>query len=173
MRCAAVCILLFASAVSASAQSAQPASGEPPVCTTVTNVVKRGEVVLSTSSRTTCEGAKGEGLKAPQAMLAAPAEALASVFGGSGELKPRQVRGEWRSISPGADRVCHVVLMQETTGLGRKVRTTNCPRPPLSRAEAWKLEDNAVDLYGKGGALLVRLTGDPARLSGPGVTLER
>ena len=173
MRCVAVCILLLVFASAASAQPAPAAPAEPPVCTTVTTVVKKGDVVLSTSSRTTCDGARGEGLKAPEAVLAAPAEALASVFGGSGELKPRQVRGEWRSLSPGADRVCHVVLMQETTDLGRKVRTTNCPRPPLNGAAAWKLEDNAVALYGKGGGLLVRLTGDPTRLSAAAVTLER
>jgi hypothetical protein len=177
MRCLVLaCLLTFAAASTAAAQPA-PAP-EPPVCTTVTTVVKKGDVVLSTSSKTTCEAPKGEGghgggvLKAPEAVLAAPAVALGSVLGGSQEMKVRQVRGEWKTVLPGSSRVCHLMLLQETTDLGRGVRATDCAAP-LSRAAAWKLEDNAVTLYGKDGALIVRLTGDPSRLSGAGVTLER
>ena len=161
---------------------AAPAAAEPPVCTTVTTVVKKGDVVLSTKSETKCERTpgergSGEGGVHPGEILGSIGSPFGSLFTSTPTLQEKEARGDWRVVERGNLRVCHAVLMSETNAQGRRVRTSDCIGP-LARAAAWKLEDNSVGIYGKDGALVVRLTGDRNRLAGQTadgqpVTLQR
>ena len=90
---------------------------------------------------------------------------LGSLFSSTAILQAKDVRGEWRMVERGNRRICHATLMSQTTALGRRVRTSDCIGP-LSRVVAWKLQDDAVDLFGKDGALAVRLAGDRNLLAG-------
>jgi hypothetical protein len=166
------CSLALLAAPALAQPQAPAAPAEPPVCTTTTTVVKRGEVVLSTKTETRCEGEPGAGLH-PEAVLGS----LGSIFSSSPSLEAKEARGDWRVVEAGNRRICHVMLMSQAGALGRRVRTSDCIGP-AGRAAAWKLEDNSVGLYGEDGALVVRLTGDRNRLAGATaggeeVTLQR
>ena len=163
----AAVLLAFAAGQAAAQPAPQPTASEPPVCTTTTTVVRRGEVVLSTETRTRCDDGK-DGLALD------PSGLLGSLLGGSAALEMKDVRGDWRMVEAGSGRVCRFTLMSATSPLGRRVRAVDC-RGPLVRAAGWKLEDDSVGLYQADGALLARLKGDKARLTGlarPGEAIE-
>src|SRR4051812_19799082 len=135
-------LVLAVSLLAAPALAQPAAAADEPICTTVTTVVKKGEVVLSTNTTTRCERQKGAaGLPGAAEAAAEPFREAEGVLGGlfgPAELKPRQVRGDWKVVQ-GA-HVCHLILMSEITPQGRKVRAVGCAAP-VSGATAWKLED--------------------------------
>ena len=174
-------IALAAATASQAAAADAPASAtvagaEPPICTTTTTVVKRGDVVLSSTSATKCEEvpqAQGGSIR-PSALLAAPravASAPAAIFGsislgGSGEeLTLRSVPADWRVIEARGEQVCHLILNARSGPAGFAARTEGC-RGALAKSSAWIFSDGEVDVLGRDGALIVKLTGNRAHLSG-------
>jgi hypothetical protein len=175
-------VLLIALAAATAGQAAAadaPASlpgarAEPPVCTTTTTVVRRGDVVLSTTSSTKCEDASSaQGgfhpsaiLAAPRAVAAAPAALFGSLaFGNGEELTLRNAAADWRVIDERSEQVCHLVLNARSAPSGFAARSVGCSGA-LAGASAWTFNDGAVDVAGKDGALIVRLSGDRTRLAG-------
>jgi hypothetical protein len=157
------------------------AAADLPICTTTTVVVKRGDVVLSTTSSTRCEAAKGqppataEAAPAGQAAAAAPQPApapretfaRAPIFSlGTAGLKPREVLGDWWVVEPGQHFACRVALSKEVSADGFRVLTYGC-RGGLKAVVAWKFEETQVGLYGADGAAVAKLAGDKDHLSGP------
>jgi len=176
-------ILLFAMtalaatpAFAADSPTSPEAAAEPPVCTTVTTVVKRGDVVLSTNSTTRCEeparpgsGAKlhpGGVLAAPQAVLSAPASLFGSISLGSGEeLRLRNAAGDWRVIYLRSGDICHLTLSGRTTSAGFLARGQGC-KGELAQARAWVFHDGGAEVLAGDGAVIVRLTGNRDQLTG-------
>ena len=170
-------------AVRAEAQPVAAPSPQAPsdrTCTTTTTVVKRGDVVLSTTSATKCEdepGTGGGGLN-PGAVLAGPGELLKSLtLGGGVKLTPKNARGDWHALEPGSIRVCHIFLTSQPTKTGLRVRTSDC-RGPLAGVANWRFEDDAAALLGMDGSLVVKMRGDRDALqgeiqAGPVVILQR
>jgi hypothetical protein len=156
------------------------AAGEP-VCTTVTTVVRRGDVVLSTTSQTRCEEDQAAG-QAPAAGAFSSAQArphapavqvfgavsspIAKVFGGQDTaLKPRDVLGIWSALQLGEADACRVQMMREVAANGFKVSTSGC-KGTLARAKVWKFEETQALLYDASGSPVARLVGDRQHLSG-------
>ena len=175
-------VLLFAlSAVWAApalAADAPPTGSEPaaelPVCTTVTTVVKRGEVVLSTNSTTRCEEAgragiglhPGKVLAAPESVLAAPAALFGSVSLGHGDrLRLKNTAGDWRVIDRRTGAVCHLVLSVRTNAAGFVARGEGC-HGEIGEARAWTFRDGAAEVLRADGRLIVRLTGSREEIAG-------
>lgn len=163
-----------APALAADAPSSGAAATEPPVCTTVTTVVKRGEVVLSTNSTTRCEDPAHPGagfnagslLAAPGAVLSAPASVLSSLGSGNGDLlTARNTAGDWRAVDRRSGEVCHMMLSVQTTSAGYVARPSAC-RGPLAKAHAWTYRDGAAELLGSDGGVVARLTGTRDLLTG-------
>ncbi len=170
----AVSLTWAAPALAADAPPAAPATAEPPICTTVTTVVKRGEVVLSTGSTTRCEDAAHAGggltagalLSAPAAVLSAPASVLGSLGSGNGDLlTARNTAGDWRAVDRKSGDVCHLVLSVQTAAAGYVARPSGC-RGPFASAHAWTYRDGAAELLRTDGAAIVRLTGTRDLLTG-------
>ncbi len=157
-----------------AADAPAPAAGQPPVCTTVTTVVKRGDVVLSTNSTTRCEDAAHPGggfnagslLAAPGAVLSAPASVLGSLGSGNGDqLTARNTAGDWRAVDRKSGDVCHMMLSVQTTSAGYVARPSAC-RGALAKAHAWTYRDGAAELLAADGGAIVRLTGTRDLLTG-------
>jgi hypothetical protein len=156
------------------------AEGAEPVCTTVTTVVRRGDVVLSTTSSTHCEEERGQ---APGPTGAAapgrPASGSGAVqtFGGSPSmiakmfgaqdpgLKPRDVLGIWSAIERGQQDACRVQMMREPSANGFRVLTIGC-KGALAHATAWKFDETQAALYDARGGLVAKVGGDRQHLSG-------
>ena len=154
--------------------TASAAPAEPPVCTTVTTVVKRGDVVLSTNSTTRCEDRAHPGgglnpgalLAAPAAVFSAPVSVLAAVGAGNGDLlTARNTAGDWRAVDRHTSDVCHMVLSVQTAAAGYVARPSGC-RGPLAKAHAWTYRDGAAELLTSDGGAIVRLTGTRDLLTG-------
>ena len=168
----ALSVLAAGSALAADAPP--PAPAEPPICTTVTTVVKRGEVVLSTNSATRCEDPAHPGsglnaaslLAAPAAVFNAPASLLGSLGSGNGDLLTvRNTAGDWRAVDRHSGDVCHVVLSVQTTSAGFVARGSGC-HGPLGEAKAWTYREGAAELLRADGRLIARLAGTRDLLSG-------
>ena len=173
-------VVAVALALVAGGTEAQPTPATPPVaaadrtCTTTTTVVKRGEVVLSSTSSTKCVDEPGSGgglnasglLKAPAAVLAGPGEILKSLsLGGGVQISPKNVRGDWHTLEPGSQRVCHLFLTSQPIDAGLRVRTQDC-RGALAPVKNWRFENDSVALYAPGEKLVVRLRGERDTLEG-------
>ena len=173
-------VIAVALALVAVRAEAQPASPAPPeaaaerTCTTTTTVVKRGDVMLSSTSSTRCEDEPGSGdgrnasglRKAPAAVLAGPGEILKSLsLGGGVQISPKNVRGDWHTLEPGSQRVCHLFLTSQPTDAGLRVRIQDC-RGPLGAVKNWRFENDSVALYAPGEKLVVRLRGERDALEG-------
>ncbi len=166
-------LLLAAPAFAADAPPASPA--EPPICTTVTTVVKRGDVVLSTNSTTKCEdpahpggggGGPGGVLQAPAAVLAAPAKLFEGLGEGRGDLlTERNTIGDWQVVHGRNGDICHVVLSGQTTAAGYAARNVGC-RGELAATRAWIYRDGAAELLKADGHPIARLTGSRDQLKG-------
>ncbi len=174
MRLAGLIAVSLLAAASALAADAPPAPAEPPICTTVTTVVKRGEVVLSTNATTRCEDPAHPGsglnagslLAAPAAVFNAPAGLLGSLGSGNGDmLTVRNTAGDWRAVDRRSGDVCHLMLSVQTTGAGFRARGASC-RGPLGEARAWTYRDGAAELLRADGGLIARLDGTRDLLSG-------
>ncbi len=170
----ALSVLWAAPALAADAAPAGAPAAEPPVCTTVTTVVKRGDVVLSTNSTTRCEDAAHPGggihpgamLAAPEAMLSAPTAVLGIVAFGNGELlTARNTAGDWRVVNSRTGEVCHVTFSVRTTQAGYLARSSGC-RGELAHAGAWTYRDGGAEVLKPDGELIVRLTGTRDQLKG-------
>ena len=180
-------ILLTLTCGAAAAQAPEtpsaPAAAPVPTCTTTTTVVKRGDVVLSTTSSTKCEdeGASGGAGAAARAVFGAPASGLATLgkvmaLGGV-RATASNVRGDWHVLDPSADRVCHLFLTSQPAAAGFRVRRTACAGE-FERAEAWTFDDGGVQIHAKGGDPVFRVTGSREHLEGAAndgklVVLER
>ncbi len=170
--------ILAALAARAQADPADPGAAQSAgerTCTTVTTVVKRGEVVLSSTSTTRCEGdpkpgggpRAGDILKAPAAALGAVPDQLLKSLGESGgdRANPKNVRGDWRWVEPGSNGVCRIFLTSQATDAGLRVRTDGC-HGPLKQAANWRFDEDAVVLYRTDGGIVVRLHGRRDALQG-------
>ena len=179
---------LAAPAFAADAPVAEAPAG-PPVCTTVTTVVKRGEVVLSTNSTTKCEEPSRPGgginlhpgavLAAPEAVLAAPAAVFGSMsLGGDGDaLKLKNTAGDWRVIYDRSGDICHLTLSARTNQSGFLAHGQGC-KGELGHAGAWVFHEGATEILTADGKLIVRLTGTRNEVAGQtadgdAVTLQR
>jgi hypothetical protein len=162
-------LALAALALSAGAAQAQPAQAptpapEPPTCTTTTVVVKRGDVVLSSSSTTHCDEPGARPASDVSAALKAPGALLTSVLSsGPPTMTFRKARGDWRVVEPGAARVCHMFLATQPTSGGYAARASGCG-PFLSAARSWTFADGVVSLHDASGAVITRLTGYQDRM---------
>ncbi len=181
-------LLVFATApaFAADAPSVGAPAAEPPVCTTVTTVVKRGEVVLSTNSTTRCEDAAHPGggihpgamLAAPEAVLSAPTAMLGAMAFGNGDLlTARNTAGDWRVVNGRTGDVCHLTFSVRTNQAGFVARSSGC-RGELGEAGAWTYRDGAAEVLRPDGRLIVRLTGrrdliQGATERGDALTLQR
>ena len=154
--------------------SAAARAAEPPVCTTVTTVVKRGEVVLSTNTTTRCEDPAHPGgglnagalLAAPAAVFSAPVSVLGAIGSGNGDLlTAKNTAGDWRAVDRRTGEVCHLALSVQTTGAGYVARPSGC-RGPLAKVHAWTYRDGAAELLTADGGAIVRLTGTRDLLTG-------
>jgi hypothetical protein len=164
-------------ALAADAPAPAAVGAEPPICTTTTTVVRRGDVMLSSTSSTKCEdsspAAQGGSfhpsgiLAAPRAVAGAPAAIFGSLsLGGSGEeLTLRRVPADWRVVESRGEQICHLVLNAHSGPSGFAARSEGC-HGALARSSAWVFKDGEVDVLGGDGALIVKLTGDRAHLSG-------
>jgi hypothetical protein len=177
-----------APALAADAPPTDQPAAEPPVCTTVTTVVKRGEVMLSSSSVTKCEATPHPGggvelhpgamLKAPEAVLGAPAAVFGSISLGSGdELRLKNTAGDWRVVYDRSGDICHVTLSARTTSAGFWAHGQGC-KGALRDAGAWTFRDGATEILTADGRLIVRLTGTRDQVTGStadgdAVTLQR
>jgi hypothetical protein len=169
----AVPVLGTAPAFAADAPAAGPPAAEPAVCTTVTTVVKRGEVVLSTNSTTRCEepGRPGGGISlnpgaVPEAVLAAPKAVFGSLSLGDGdELKLKNTAGDWRVIYDRTGDICHLTLSARTTQAGFLAHGQGC-KGALRGAGAWVFHDGATEILTADGKLIVRLAGTRDQVSG-------
>jgi hypothetical protein len=184
----AVSTLAAAPAFAADAPAADQPAAEPPVCTTVTTVVKRGEVVLSNTSTTTCQNSAHSGgainlhagamLAAPEAVLAAPARVFGSLSMGQGdELRLKNTAGDWRVVYDRTGDICHLTLSARTNRSGFLARSHGC-KGALGDAEAWVFHDGATEILTGDGRLIVRLSGTRDQVSGStadgeAVTLQR
>ena len=148
------------------------------VCTTTTTVVRRGDVVLSTSSATHCENESGEAGPTSPAGPASSPGAPGPDLGprGSGVatwllgappsgLKPRDVLGVWTAIERGKTNACTVRMTREVSAGGFRVVAGGC-HGVLGGAAAWRFDQTEAGLYGADGVLLARLTGDREQLTG-------
>lgn len=158
-------------------------AGDERVCTTTTTVVRRGDVVLSTSSATRCEdpGAAATLGASPSSAVAAEPPGSAGTrpgkeLGGPGVvarlfgavplgLKPRDVLGVWTAIERGKKNACTVRMTREVSSDGFRVLAGGC-QGVLGGVKAWRFDQTEAGLYGAGGALLARLTGDREHLTG-------
>jgi len=177
-----------APALAADAPADGQAAAEPPVCTTVTTVVRRGDVVLSSNATTRCEEPTRPGggvslhpgavLAAPEAVLSAPKAVFGSLSLGDGdELKLRNTAGDWRVIYDRTGDICHVTLSARTTSQGFLAREEGC-RGELARAGTWIFRDGGTEILAGDGTLIVRLTGTRDQVTGSTtdgqlVTLQR
>ena len=170
----AVSALETAPALAADAPSTGSPTAPPPICTTVTTVVKRGDVVLSTNSTTRCEDAAHPGggirpgsvLAAPEAVLSAPTAMLGVIAFGNGDLlTARNTAGDWRVVNSRTGDVCHLTLSVRTTQAGFAARGSGC-RGELGQAGAWTYRDGAAEVLRPDGRLIVRLTGRRDQLTG-------
>ena len=170
----ALSVLGAAPAFAADAPAAGALAAEPPVCTTVTTVVKRGDVVLSTNSMTRCEDTARPGgglhpgamLAAPEAVFSAPAAVFGSISLGHGdELSLRNTAGDWRVIDNRTGDICHLVLSARTTQAGFLARVDGC-RGELAQAGAWTYRDGGTEVLRPDGRLIVRLTGTRDQITG-------
>ncbi len=162
-----VAVSVMAAVPALAADAPPPDAAGPPVCTTVTTVVKRGEVVLSTNSTTRCEDRAhpGSGLNAGS-LLAAPASVLGTLGSGNGDLlTARNTAGDWRAVDRHSGDVCHIVLSVQTTAAGFLARGSGC-HGPLGDAKAWTYREGAAELLRADGGLIVRLGGARDLLSG-------
>jgi hypothetical protein len=176
-------------ALAADAPSPAPAAApEPPICTTVTTVVKRGDVVLSTNSTTKCEAAEhpgggisihpGEVLAAPAKVFTAPAVAVDAIFQGHGDLlTQKNSAGDWRVVNSRTGDVCRLILSVRTTNAGFAARVEGC-RGELAHAGAWTYRDGGTEVLGHDGKMIVRLTGTRdlvkgSTVEGDALTLQR
>ncbi len=175
-------------AFAAGAPGADHPAAEPPVCTTVITVVKRGEVVLSTGSTTRCEDAAHPGgginlhpgamLAAPEAVLAAPAALFGSIPAGHGDaLRLKNTAGDWRVIYDRTGDICHLALSARTNQTGFLARAQGC-KGAMHDAGAWVFNEGATEILTADGKLIVRLTGTRDQISGAtvdgaAVTLQR
>ena len=170
----ALSVLWAAPALAADAPPAGAPAAEPPVCTTVTTVVKRGDVVLSTNSTTRCEDAAHPGggihpgamLAAPEAMLSAPTAMLGIVAFGNGDLlTARNTPGDWQVVNSRTGDVCHVTFSVRTTQAGYVARSSGC-RGEIAHAGAWTYREGGAEVLKPDGHLIVRLTGTRGQLQG-------
>jgi hypothetical protein len=154
------------------------------VCVTTTTVVRRGDVVLSTTSNTRCEDDHSQATAGPAASPSAPAAAagaspasparpfgepsvLASFFGARPvELTPRDVLGVWTALERGREDGCQVRMTREAFSGGFRVLASGC-RGPFHAATAWRFDGATANVYRADGTLLSKLTGDKAHLAGP------
>ncbi len=181
MKAIAATLVLVLSAGAVRAQDAAPAAPspaavEPPTCTITTVVVKKGDVVLSSNSTTKCvkpgekpaEGGAGGGLFG--GVAAVPGAVLKPLLNGPSllasppDMEMRHMTGVWQTVR-GPRKSCQVVLLTQTTPLGRGVRAGSCTGV-LGRAKGWKVEDKDVVMVDQAGAVLARLQGDRDRISG-------
>ncbi len=171
----ALSVLGVAPAFAADAPPAASPAAEPPVCTTVTTVVKRGDVVLSTNSTTRCQDAAHPGggginagavLGAPEAVLSAPTALLGAVAFGNGDLlTARNTAGDWRVVNSRTGAVCHLTFSVRTNQAGFVARGAGC-RGELAQAGAWTYRDGGAEVLKSDGKLIVRLTGRRDLLQG-------
>ena len=166
--------MLAAAAVGARADAEAPlaatARGAAPVqiCTTTTTVVRRGDVVVSNTSATRYEAARGG--SAAHAVFSAPGAAVKSVLGfgilaGGGDgATASNIRGEWLVADVQTGGVCHLSLTSQAAAAGFQARSTGCA-PPMSRVEAWTFDNGEVLLHG-GGDFVLRLAGTRDRMAG-------
>ncbi|HEY5411049.1 MAG TPA: AprI/Inh family metalloprotease inhibitor [Caulobacteraceae bacterium] len=184
----AVTALGSASAFAADAPPPDRAAAPLPVCTTVTTVVKRGDVVLSSNSTTKCEDAAHPGgginlhpgsmLAGPEAVLAAPAAVFGSLSLGQGdELRLKNTAGDWRVIYDRTGDICHLTLSARTNQTGFLARSQGC-KGALGRTGAWIFRDGATEILRADGGLIVRLVGTRDQITGStadgeAVTLQR
>jgi hypothetical protein len=169
-----------------AADAPAPAAPAPPICTTTTTVVKQGEVVLSTSTKTTCQDAERPGgginpgavLEAPVAVLNAPGKMFDALGSGHGDLlQQKNTAGDWRVVNSRTGDVCHLTLSVRTTSAGYATRADGC-RDELAHIGAWTYRDGAAELLNSDGGLIVRLTGTRDLLhgqtaEGAAITLQR
>ena len=142
-----------------------PAAAEPaPICTTTTVVVRQGDVVLSSDTKTKCAKAgEGGGLD-----LNIDGGAVGGALGGllsAPKFDVGAAGGEWRTVQQGSPRVCVMTMLRKPGPKGRGVRTQGCVGA-LAGAKTWTLENDAAVLHSDAGAPIVRLTGDHIRLEG-------
>ena len=159
----AVTLALALPAAPVWAADAPPTAEPAPICTTTTVVVRQGDVVLSTDTKTKCDKAGqsgGGGLD-----LSGAGGVLGSFIGGAPHLDLGDASGDWRSVERDSGQVCTVRLLRAPASKGRAVKTRGCSGP-LAGAASWTLEDDAAVVRASGGATIVRLTGDRTRLSG-------
>ena len=184
----AVSVLAAAPAFAADVSAEGQPAAEPPVCTTVTTVVKRGEVVLSTASTTTCQDPAHPGgginlhagamLAAPEAVLAAPAHVFGSISMGQGdELRLKNTAGDWRVVYDRSGDICHLTLGARTNQTGFLARSHGC-KGALADAGAWVFHDGATEILTADGKVIVRLNGTRDQVTGSttdgdSVTLQR
>lgn len=174
-------LLLGAGAGAAQAADKPAKSDDQRICVTTTTVVKRGDVVLSTSSNTRCEDDRGrpqaeaqsppvasEGAAAPSPAargLVGPSN-LASFFGARPVgLTPRDVLGVWTALERGKENACRVQMTREAFSGGFRVLTSGC-RGALAVAKAWKFDGSTAQVYAADGTLLASMTGDKEHLAG-------
>ena len=166
--------LLFAVPVLVATPAAAAPVAEPPICTTVTTVVKRGEVVLSTNSTTNCEDPAHPGgginpgamLQAPVAVLTAPSKVFDALGAGNGDLlTQKNTAGDWQVVNSRTGDVCHLTLSVRITQAGYAARGAGC-RGEIAAAQAWTYRDGAAEVLKSDGAVIARLTGTRDLLKG-------
>jgi hypothetical protein len=176
MRLVLLSVLLAGAAAPAFAADppAPAAAPEPPICTTVTTVVKRGDVVLSTNSTTKCEDPAHPGgginpgamLQAPAAVFTAPAQVLDAIGAGNGDqLTAHNAARDRRVVNSRTGDVCHLTLSVRTSAAGFVAREAGC-RDEIARASAWTYREGAAEVLGSDGGVIVRLTGTRDLLKG-------
>lgn len=160
----ALALALALPAVPAWAADAPAAAESAPICVTTTVVVRQGDVVLSTDTKTKCQKpGEGGGLN-----LNIDGGAVGGAVGGllSGpKFDVGAAGGEWRTVQQGSPRVCVMTMLRKPGPKGRDVRTQGC-LGALASAKTWTLEDDAAVLHSASGAQIVRLTGDHIQLQG-------
>jgi len=141
-----------------------PAAAEPaPICTTTTVVVRQGDVVLSTDTKTKCAkpGEAASGLDIDGGAIGGALGGLLS----APKFDVGAAGGEWRTVQQGSVRVCVLRMLRKPGPKGRGVQTQGCVGS-LASARTWTLEDGAAVLYSDSGAPIVRLSGDHIQLAG-------
>jgi hypothetical protein len=142
-----------------------PAAAEPaPICKTTTVVVRQGDVVLSTDTKTKCAKAGDSGGLDLNIDGGAVGGALGGLFSAPA-FDVGAAGGDWKTVQQGSHRVCKLRLLRKPGPKGRGVRTDGCIGA-LASAKTWTLENDAAVLHSDSGARIVRLTGDNVQLEG-------
>ncbi len=156
----ALAVALALPAAPAFAADAPPA----PICVTTTTVVRQGDVVLSTDTKTKCnKPGEGGGLD-----LNIDGGAVGGALGGllsAPKFDVGAAGGDWQTVQRGSSGVCKLRLLRKPGAAGRGVLTYGCTGA-LASAKTWTLENDAAVLRKADGAKILRLTGDRVRLEG-------